>query len=294
MHKTLKKVLSPFYYLFVNKYAFDDNTPMYKKILYSTRARLSGNGIFLNRSEKILKRLKNKYKGQRCFVMGNGPSLNSLDLTKLKNEYTFGVNAIYLNYEKMQFYTTFYVVEDDLVAADRKDEINNYQHSQHKFFGAYLRYLLKKDDKTILLNVLRNYESESDKEFKPSFSEDCLKKVWVGGSVTYLCLQLAYYMGFSKVYMIGFDHNYTIPKSAVISNVNEGGFDILSTEDDPNHFSPDYFGKGFRWHDPRVDRMELGFKKAREYFEKDGRELFNATFGGKLEVIQRCNYSDLF
>lgn len=279
------------YYLLVEKYAFDRNTPLIKKILYSLRFKLVGLGINLTGNEKKLRGLKNNYKGKRCFIIGNGPSLNKLDLTLLKDEFTFGVNAIYLNYEKMGFYPTFYVVEDDLVAADRKDEINNYHNSKYKFFGTYLRYLLKPDENTLLLNVLRNYGDE--KNF-PSFSTDIARRLWVGGSVTYLCLELAYFMGFEEVYMIGFDHNYVIPKTADISNVHEHGFDILSTEDDPNHFHPDYFGKGYRWHDPRVDRMEQGFSKAREYFEKDGRKVYNATAGGHLEVFDRVTYEDLF
>ncbi len=48
-------------------------------------------------------------------------------------------------------------------------------------------------------------------------------------------------MGFSEVYMIGFDHNYIIPKDAEITN---NDVSILSTSDDPNRFHPDYFGKG--------------------------------------------------
>lgn len=291
MNKFLKKLVSPLYYMIVEKYAFDNNTPLLKRIGFTIRFKLAGLGIFLSDNEKRIKRLKNIHEGERCFIIGNGPSLNLLDLTKLKNEYTFGVNAIYLNYEKMGFFPTYYVVEDNLVAEDRSREINNYSGSELKFFGTYLSYLLKKDKNTIYLNVLRNY---ADKENFPVFSEDCVRRLCVGGTVTYLCLQLAYYMGFKEVYMIGFDHNYVIPDSAKITNKRETGFDITSTEDDPNHFHPDYFGKGFRWHDPNVERMEVGFKKAREVYERAGRNIFNATAGGKLDAFKRVEYNKLF
>jgi hypothetical protein len=96
-------------------------------------------------------------------------------------------------------------------------------------------------------------------------------------------------MGFSKVYLIGFDHSYTIPKDAQVS-----GVDILSQSDDPNHFVPGYFGRGYRWHDPRVDRMEQAYRRAGEAFEADGRKIYNATVGGRLEVFERVEYSSLF
>ena len=243
--------------------------------------------LYTNNDLRKLRSFSNKHLGQRCFVIGNGPSLNLLDLTKLKNEFTFGVNAIYLNYDKMGFYPTYYVVEDTFVAEDRAEEINNYKESI-KFFGHYLKYCLRPDENSIVLNVIKNYKPYRN---FPHFSTNSLRKIYVGGSVTYLSLQLAYFMGFSEVYMIGFDHNYEIPKDAILTNNNVS---IMSTSDDPNHFHPDYFGKGKRWHDPKVDRMEKGFLKAKKYFEMDDRKIYNATFGGHLEVFQRKDYSSLF
>ena len=94
--------------------------------------------------------------------------------------------------------------------------------------------------------------------------------------------------------MIGFDHNYIIPESAKVYNKRSSGFDIISTEDDPNHFDKSYFGKGYRWHDPNVERMEVGFKKAKEHIEANGRKVFNATAGGNLHVFERKNYNEIF
>ena len=113
--------------------------------------------------------------------------------------------------------------------------------------------------------------------------------MWVGGTVTYLCMQLAFYMGFSEVYLIGFDHSYKIPVSAVVE-----GNDITSTDDDPNHFNAAYFGADKRWHDPRLDRMELAYAKARMHYEHAGRMIRNATHAGRLEIFERVNYEDLF
>jgi hypothetical protein len=68
----------------------------------------------------ILKRFKNKYKNKRCFIVGNGPSLNKTDLRKIKNEFTFGFNSIFLH---KYFLPKFYIVEDKWVIKDNLEKI---------------------------------------------------------------------------------------------------------------------------------------------------------------------------
>lgn len=237
-------------------------------------------------SLKVLKDIKNCHKGQRCFIMGNGPSLNKCDLTKLKNEKTFGTNAIYLNYDNMGFHPTYYTVEDLFVAEDRAEEIKSYQGPQIKFLGNHTKPFLDGAIDATWINLIFDF---TEVPGFPFFSTDVSKKVHVCGTVTYSCLQLAYYMGFSEVYMIGFDHYYVIPAEDVVNET-----DIISSQDDVNHFHKDYFGKGYRWHDPKVDRMERGYRKAKDVFEKDGRKIYNATVGGHLDVFERVTYDDLF
>lgn len=224
---------------------------------------------------------RNRYAGRRCFIIGNGPSLNKLDLKKLENEFTFGVNSIFLAKEQMGFEPTFYCVEDVHVARDRQAEIQAVG-SPVKIFGHYLKPLIRPHAHNLFLNVLLDYRRYPG---FPYFSADASKRLWVGGSVSYLNMQLAYYLGFSEVYLIGFDHEYVIPGSAIVKNA-----DIQSTGDDPNHFHPDYFGKGYNWHVPLVNRMELGYLKARRAFEADGREIVNLTPGGRLEAFRRGDY----
>ncbi|MGB9499906.1 MAG: glycosyltransferase [Dissulfuribacterales bacterium] len=238
-----------------------------------------------NNLRKDLAMFVNKYRGRRAFIIGNGPSLNKLDLTKLKNEITFGVNSIFYLFDEMGFKPTFYVVEDKLVAEDRADEINQLS-DMVKIFGEYLNYCLKDKEDIIWANVNFDY---SEYPGFPHFSKNAAAYLWVGGTVTYLCMQLAYYMGFDKVYLIGFDHSYTIPPDAKVE-----GTVITSTSDDPNHFNRDYFGKGKRWHDPRLDRMEQAYRRALQVFEESGREIYNATAGGKLEIFPRVDYDNLF
>ncbi|MEM6527970.1 MAG: 6-hydroxymethylpterin diphosphokinase MptE-like protein [Chloroflexota bacterium] len=245
------------------------------------RYQLSGHNIFLSKNERLLSRLHDQYAGRRAFILGNGPSLNRHDLTKLSSEVTFGVNNIFLKYAP-----TYYVVEDYLMAEDRSAVINAYNGSTVKFFGNYLRYCLADQENTLWLNVRYDY---TDFPGFPCFSENVLRRVYVGGTVTYICMQLAFYMGFSHVYLVGFDHNYNLPAVA-----HRDGNRVITDAPDHNHFSPDYLREGDRWHLPHVERMERAYHRARTVYETHGRTIVNATAGGSLAVFERVDYDSLF
>ena len=68
----------------------------------------------------------------------------------------------------------------------------------------------------------------------------------------------------------------------------------MSNEDDPNHFHPEYFGKGKTWHDPKLHNVLKSYQMAKLVFEQSGRKILNATVGGKLELFDRVNFEDLF
>ena len=69
---------------------------------------------------------------------------------------------------------------------------------------------------------------------------------------------------------------------------------MVSGGDDPNHFSPAYFGKGFRWQLPDLETSEQGYRLARQAYEADGRQVLDATVGGKLAIFPKVPYDSLF
>jgi hypothetical protein len=99
-------------------------------------------------------------------------------------------------------------------------------------------------------------------------------------------MQLAFHMGFQKVILVGVDHSFATQGTPHDEVVSQG--------DDPNHFSTNYFGKGFRWQLPDLDTSEVAYRLARQAFEADGREIVDATIGGKLTVFPKINYLELF
>ena len=239
--------------------------------------------------KKELKELKGKFKDERCFILGNGPSLNKIDLGKLKNEYSFAVNGIFYKTDECGYRPTFYVVEDKAVIADNIEKINSYE-APYKFFPTHYKNVINKKANTLFFRMNAGYYRKESPNFKiPRFSTDASERLYCGQSVTMINLQLAHYLGFNEVYLLGMDFSYSIPESAVVN-----GLEILSTEDDENHFHPEYFGKGKTWHDPQLDQVLASYKMMKLAYESSGRKIYNATVGGKLELFERVDFDDLF
>ena len=245
--------------------------------------------LFTRPDTSKLKRLHNKFKGKRCFVLGNGPSLNECNLSLLNNEYSFGVNSIFLKTKENGYRPTFYVVEDSHVIKDNIKEINDYR-IPYKFFPINYKSVITNRENVYFFRMNEGFYVEHSPNFcVPRFSADISKRLYCGQSVTMLNLQIAYYLGFKEIYLIGMDFSYKIPESASIN-----GNDIVSNEDDINHFHPDYFGKGKTWHDPHLDRVLNSYKMMKVIFEADGRKIINASVEGNLEVFNRIEYESLF
>ena len=220
--------------------------------------------------------LKDIHKGERCFVLGNGPSLGQMDLQSLRGEKTFGTNRIYLLFPKLGFSTTYYAAVNTLVIEQCHEEIRRL--SVPKFLAWRGRGWLRGDPEVVFL--------DSDYTGPATFSGTLTGRVFEGSTVTYVALQLAYHMGFEEVVLIGVDHAF--------SREGRPNTTVVAKGDDPDHFSPDYFGKGFRWQLPDLAASEQAYRLAKQAFEADGRRVLDATLGGKLQVFPKVDYHRLF
>lgn len=235
---------------------------------------------------KAIEAYQNKHRGQVGVIVASGPSLNDINLDYLQQFVTIGMNRIYLLYEKTDFRPTYYCLEDHMVAEDNAAEISSLEGSV-MFIPKDLSYCIKGNANILYANLIRRYRGARQKS---TFSANFAEKAYWGGTVTYYALQLAYYLGFNKVYIVGLDHNYTRP-------TNVKGEKIVSRKDDVNHFDPRYFDKGKRWHAPNnlVDRMEISYREARRVFEESGRQIINTTPNSKLseDVFPKMDFVNI-
>jgi hypothetical protein len=232
-----------------------------------------------------LRAFRDCHRGRRCFILGNGPSLQRTDLAPLADEITFGVNGIFYMTHQCGFAPTYYVVEDNHVFADNLGRIEAVEAAA-RFFPSKYRPIIAPSPGTYFLPTDWSFYWGSSEWYEtPRFSHDIAEVVYAGQTVTFLNIQLATYMGCSEIYLVGIDFEYHIPAEAKVE-----GLTITSTDDDPNHFHPDYFGKGKRWHLPKLDNVERAMECAKVGVEQAGARIFNATIGGKLEVFERTDY----
>ena len=219
---------------------------------------------------------RDKHRGARCFILGNGPSLRKTDLSLLRDEITFGMNRIYLLFPEMGFPTSYFVSVNTLVIEQCAQEIKNL--AMPKFVTWRGRRWLADDPGVIFM--------DTDYTPPPTFSGDVSGRVFEGSTVTYVALQLAFHMGFDEVILIGVDHSFTTKGPSNLTVVSEG--------DDQDHFAPDYFGKGFRWQLPDLEASEAAYRMAHRAYQAAGRRVLDATIGGKLTVFPKVDYADLF
>jgi len=216
------------------------------------------------------------HKGERCFIIGNGPSLKNTDLSKLKNEYTFGMNRIYLMFPELGFTTSYFVTINDLVIEQCAEDIAGLPMPK------FLAWRSNRHFHHLPADTYFLYTTYTGKQF----TFDITRRIWEGATVTNVALQLAYYMGFQQVILIGVDHNYT--------SRGEANRTVVSDGDDPNHFDARYFGKGFRWQLPDLDTSEIAYDLANKVYQRSGREVLDATVGGKLTIFPKVDYESLF
>lgn len=206
--------------------------------------------------------LENKHSGEVGLVIGNGPSLKDVPLDFLRKYPSFGTNRIYL---LDGFTPTYYVAVNPLVIDQSKKEILALSCSG---------YFIRADSGFEGTNIfhLRSLPV-------PLFSTLPQKGVYEGFTVTYVCLQLAYYMGFATAALVGVDHKYNFEGRPNQEMVAEGP--------DPNHFHPTYFSGGTRWNNPDLAASERSYHMAKTVYEAAGRRIVNLTPGTALDVFEK-------
>ena len=188
------------------------------------------------------------------------------------------MNRIYLHFEIMGFLPTYYVAINQLVLEQFADEIK--QLPIPKFLNWNKRSLFDSNISDVMFLKTRLGISDS-------FQPNILEPIYSGGTVTFVAMQIAYFMGFQEVILIGVDHNF-------VDKGTPNKIEIRETNTDYNHFHPDYFPKGSRWQLPDLRRSELAYESARVAFESDGRQILDATVNGKCQVFPKVNFKSLF
>jgi hypothetical protein len=238
-----------------------------------------------------LQSLHNSHQGEHCFIFGNGPSLNKMDLSLFKGQHVWASNRFYLIFDQIDWRPDFYVGIDKRVIPDIANELAHLQEELNhtKFFFPLIfreQRNLKSSANTFWF---RENQNEKPGNEEMDFSQHCAEVLAPSKTVTISMIQLAVYLGFNPIYLVGCDTSYTVPPT-VISEDEKNEYLVSTQNDDPNHFHPGYFGAGKKWHQPHVERMLDQYEKIKLITDEMGIEIINATVGGNLEIFPRIDY----
>lgn len=230
----------------------------------------------LENNIKRIKRLENKHKGERCFIIGTGPSLKETSLNLIKDEVLFGVNTLYNGFRKYNIYPQYYAVGDPLTFRENYREILPLNTTLFIGDGAldiylkdysYYAQLSKRKPLAVRMLGLMWHTQK--------FSTDMVDGAYNGDTVVIdIPLQMCYYMGFSEVYLVGIDLDYS------------GDHHFDGTVEMPQIPFPSHLGD--------FTAIKESFQICKKYYENDGRKIINSTNGGKLEIFPRKSLEEIF
>lgn len=164
--------------------------------------------------------LKDKYKGKRCFILGNAPSIKEIDLEFLKDEYVFVMSTFYNHPDFYKLKKCFHSSVHLTGSNDDKKNLkwlkaidDNSPNVNIFFFGLKEKRLIEKN------NLFKNKQVYYIASAQTKRSFDITKITRNYATNVIQALEIAIYMGFKEIYL----HSVNI--NSICSNKYEYFFD---------------------------------------------------------------------
>ena len=215
----------------------------------------------------------NSFIGRKAIILCNGPSLSDMEFEQLDDFTVFGLN-------KINLISGNFIERLDFIVCTNVNIINqNKEFLSTTNANLFLSHFAIREGIKLRKNISLLHMSDI-----PSFTEDISFSVFEGHTVTYVALQIALYMGFKYVGLVGCDHRYPYG-----GDPNE----LISLyEKDTGHFCEDYFQKGQKFNAPDLKASELYYDRARVAYEKSGRTIYNLTPSSNLDVFPKLHLDE--
>lgn len=265
-------------------------------------------GDFLNRNNG-LNNFKNKYNSKRCFILATGPSIQTQDLSLLAGEYCIGVSMFHLHKEIQKIKPIWHVLAPvhPPFKLDTVKKIIDTCHDRYKgledinFMVGHINY--EYAYKEYIKNETDQFESEfknrihyvdynksyslTEQNYNSTDIWDLEKNPFGMRTVIFPAIQLAYYLGFKEIILLGCDHDYLLDLSRVESHhfyPEKEGFsdkEIFSS----NNLEEWFYEYYILWKEYRL---------IKNYLNDQNVKIINATNGGMLDVFPRVKFESLF
>jgi len=243
--------------------------------------------------------------GKKCVIMGNGPSLNKINIKDLNDIDTFSVNGSFESYEEWGFTPTYHVFIDGNSIRTLEKEIINlvktnkdikhffYNNSKNEFsFNE-----IEKDKRVSILtgfkghNMNNNYKGKWELNTIPP-KIDTLSMF---PSVVPFSIQIAIHLGYDEIGLVGVDVRYIKRKDVkVVGKYNKGPLKgknkvIFTSDNDPNHYKKNYHGKNHITSEAHlkgiVGNNLAPYKTMEDFSKKIGVKIYSCTEGSRANSI---------
>lgn len=214
---------------------------------------------------------KDKHKGERCFIIATGPSLTMEDLENLKDEKTISMNSICKLYDETDWRPTYFAVQDNFVFRNMQDILRAHKEVP-VFISDNIWRRFRREKEWIEFPTDTKYHSYDilRQKYYAKFSDDAYDIVYDGYSIAYSCIELAVYMGFKEIYLLGADCTYLGEKEHFVDS---------GVEDRSRKYA--------------TPKLIVGYEEVKKYADSHGIKVYNATRGGVLEVFPRVKLEDV-
>lgn len=159
--------------------------------------------------------VKNRHKGGRCFILGNGPSAKQLDLERLKGEVVFSVSNGYLHKGFDVFAPRYHCVPQITYGRMSADYVAVWFTEMHERIGEAELFLSTQEMELVRRRNLFPGRRVRYLHLQESFDDiaspeiiDISRPTPRVESVPVMAVMIAMYMGFSEIVLLGVDHDH--------------------------------------------------------------------------------------
>lgn len=237
---------------------------------------------------------KDRHKGERVFILACGPSINQMDLTKLKNEYAIAFSSFFLHKDIRIINPKYYVAAAWIhcVPADTIQPWVDWVYRTIPDTTMFRDVLDKKyieEGRETSPYPIFYFETLGIERDRPYDAVELDRKIMAPQTASIVCIQIAMYMGFKEIYLVGTEHD-TICHGKYEHFYEYGKYQIPEdrqradgTLDSP--FKVELRNTAIVWQQYTI---------LKEIADKCGIKIYNATVGGVLDVFDRVDYESLF
>lgn len=225
------------------------------------------------------KKLKNIHKGKRCFIIGNGPSINKVDLKKLRGEHTFVVNQFFQHADLLKIKPNYYCIIDREHFRDTTNsksffkDLNSKINKDVKFFFPIQNMAYIESNKILAGHAIHYLLLRGIFSEKLYFNAQLEKSLPSLINVILACILVATYMGFSEIYLLGVDHNW----------LKERNFNKIGRFYKKHYFENDA-GSSYEYASYSQSELFRSYRLLKKKLKNT--KIFNCTEGSYLDVFE--------